>query len=143
MIIKSFKDLNKESTLIAGGKGASLGEMYNANFGVPNGFVVVSSVLNQILELSGIDKKIKEILSKLDFGNEKQIDNASKQIEKLVFGITLPDNIAKEITNAFDNLDCEYVAVRSSATTEDGTEQSWAGQFESYLNVKKKDLCKR
>ena len=52
----------------------------------------------------------------------------------------MPENIAKEIKNQFNKLDTEFVAVRSSATAEDGAENAWAGQLDSYLNIKEDNL---
>ena len=138
--IKIFKEINKESAALVGGKGASLGEMLNTGFPIPNGFVLKSTAFIEFLKQLNASQTIKEILSKVDYNNEKQIDDASNKIQKIIIDAVIPDDIQKEIIRVFDNLGFERVAVRSSATSEDGAEHSWAGQFESYLNVTKKDL---
>jgi rifampicin phosphotransferase len=95
--IKTFQEISKSDVAIAGGKGASLGEMIQAGIPVPDGFIITTDTYNKPLD-------------------------------------------EKEIFTAFDKLETQYVAVRSSATAEDSSNTSWAGQLETYLNVTKDNL---
>ena len=138
--IKFFKDLNKESVSLAGGKGASLGEMINSNFPVPNGFVVLSSAFDNFIEANNLNLKIKKILCSVDINNSETSLNASKKISDLILSKPLSKELEEEILNSFNLLDADFVAVRSSATAEDSATDAWAGQLDTFLNTKKEDL---
>ena len=140
MFIKHFNELSKNDVEIAGGKGASLGEMTNAKILVPEGFVVLSSAFDGFLTENDLDKKIEKILEAMDYEKNNQVDNASKKIRKLIQKTEFSKVIAREIKKEFKKLDTKYVAVRSSATAEDSSFASWAGELETYLNVTSKDL---
>ena len=133
---KELKELSKKDVNIAGGKGASLGEMFNQGIPVPDGFVVTSDTFDYFLEKVSLDKKINEIISKIDKKEDLIIQKASEDIQSLIFNTEIPKEIGEEILNNFKNKDMEYVAVRSSATAEDGAENAWAGQLDSFLNTK-------
>lgn len=84
-----------------------------------------------------------EIDSILDSVNNEQIhtvENASEKIKALILQATIPQDIADKIQKFFKNLNSKYVAVRSSATTEDSASAAWAGQLESYLNTPGENL---
>jgi phosphoenolpyruvate synthase/pyruvate phosphate dikinase len=102
-MIRSLESLRAADVAIAGGKGASLGELFHAGIPVPSGFVVSADVYDPLVPC------------------------VSSELEK-------------EILAAFDALHCEYVAVRSSATAEDGTTASWAGELETFLNTSREHL---
>jgi len=138
--IKFFKDLNKESVSLAGGKGASLGEMINSNFPVPNGFVVLSSAFDNFIEANNLNLEIKKILCSVDINNSETSLNASKKISDLILSKPLSKELEEEILNSFNLLDADFVAVRSSATAEDSATDAWAGQLDTFLNTKKEDL---
>jgi len=84
--------------------------------------------------------KIKKELGKVRHGDTKQVNLISKKIRELIAAASFPEKIAKEIESQFLKLKSTYVAVRSSATAEDSTQASWAGELESYLNTTKKNL---
>ncbi len=134
---KTFKQLTRTDVGIAGGKGASLGEMTNAKIPVPPGFVVLAPAFDQFLKESKLDGKVDAILKKVTHSNVASVDRASRQIRKLILDATFPKDIATEIMKQFVALKSPLVAVRSSATAEDSSTASWAGELESYLNVKK------
>ncbi len=139
----NFKELNKNDALIAGGKGASLGEMTQAGIPVPPGFVVLSTTFDQFIRDADLEQEIHAIL---DYVNNKEIytvDIASERIQALIKNAVMPKNIAVEIMKQFKELDAEFVAVRSSATAEDGADNAWAGQLDSYLNTKKSNLLEK
>lgn len=133
--IKSFTQVNKDSVNIAGGKGASLGEMTQAGIAVPPGFIILASAFDEFLKTTDINIAINSILKTVDSNVIHTIDNASKQISSLILGIVIPDNIVAEIILAFKKLDTEFVAVRSSATAEDSKKAAWAGQLDTFLNT--------
>ena len=140
MFTKHFNKLSKNDVGIAGGKGASLGEMTNAKISVPEGFVVLSSAFNGFLTENNLDKKIEKIIKEVSYEKIDQVDNASKKIRKLIYEAEFAEDIAGEIRKEFKKLDAKFVAVRSSATAEDSSSASWAGELETYLNVTSKDL---
>ncbi len=114
--VKDFKDINKNDVAIAGGKGASLGEMVKAGFPIPLGFVILASVFERFLAETDINKE------------------NSEKIRSLILKEKIPEDISEEILKAFNKLKTKYVAVRSSATAEDSKIDSWAGELETYLN---------
>lgn len=138
--IKQFKDLSRFDVNIAGGKGASLGEMTQAGIPVPFGFVVLSVAFDDFVKEVGLDQEIDFILNRVNQGDLSTIENASEKIHELIKNAIMPETIKNEIEKQFEQLDTEYVAVRSSATAEDGSENAWAGQLDSYLNTKKENL---
>ena len=79
-----FKDVNKDSIPQVGGKGANLGEMTNARFHVPRGFVVTADAYKQFLEKTDIQPEINNILSNLDIENSNQLNEKAKQVEDLI-----------------------------------------------------------
>jgi len=138
--IRHLYSLDKKDVAIAGGKGASLGELTRAGFLVPSGFVILSNVFEKFLADSDLSIEIDDILRNVECKKMRTVENASKKIETLVLGTKIPKDIAEEIKNSFKKLNAKYVAVRSSATAEDGFETAWAGQLESYLNTTKNNL---
>lgn len=140
MLTKNFKQLSKNDADIAGGKGASLGEMTNAKIPVPPGFVVLSSTFDKFLKETDVDVEIDSMWDRLDIKNTDSLEENSRIIQDVILEKAFPKDLAKQILSDFDKLGAKYVAVRSSATAEDGKMDAWAGQLESYLFVTKKDL---
>lgn len=137
---KNFKQLNKSDTGIAGGKGASLGEMTNSGISVPPGFVVLACSFDQFIAKTHLEPEIESALAEVNHEDINLVEVASVKIRELIAEAKFPTDIAQEITFAFSNLDAKLVAVRSSATAEDSSVASWAGELESYLNVTDKNL---
>lgn len=137
-----FDKISKEDISIAGGKGASLGEMSQAGFSVPPGFVIFASVFERFLKETDINVEIEAQLKKVDPEEIHTIDDASEILRSLIERYEMPKDIEKEILSAFDKLGATFTAVRSSATAEDSKIASWAGELESYLGITKKDLIK-
>lgn len=130
-----FQKFNKNDANLAGGKGASLGEMIKANIPVPPGFVILSTTFEKFLKETNLNTKINTLF---DSVNKKEIDtikNASEKIKTLITNAEIPKDISDEIKRNFNLLGSKYVAVRSSATSEDSVDTAWAGQLESYLNT--------
>jgi pyruvate,water dikinase len=153
--VKWFSELDKNSISIAGGKGANLGEISNLKINVPPGFVVTAQAYDYFIEKARLKEKIEEILSQIDYENTFLLDEATKRIRELILNSEFPKEMEEEILESYDilsvgdlkntkgtvldvikNSDPIFVAVRSSATTEDLDGASFAGQQETYLNVK-------
>lgn len=137
---KKFAEINKNDTLLAGGKGASLGEMTQAGIPVPEGYIVVSVAFQDFFKESGIAADIESILSKVDQEKIYTIETASEQIQAIILQTAMSPSLQKEIEDAFLELNTKFVAVRSSATAEDGINAAWAGQLDTFLNTTKETL---
>jgi len=142
-LTKNFKNLDKNDVFLAGGKGASLGEMTQAGIPVPPGFVVLSTTFDEFIKKSDLTQEIDAILDEVDHKEVHSVENASEKIQGLIKNAMMPENIAEEIKEKFKQLNTEYVAVRSSATAEDGAENAWAGQLDSFLNTKEDGLLEK
>lgn len=139
-LTRHFKKLNKGDAHLAGGKGASLGEMTQAGIPVPEGFVVLSSAFEQFIHETDLVQEIDSILSKVNHNVMHTIESASVAMRALILNAEMPKDIADDISKQFIDLGARYVAVRSSATAEDGMDHAWAGQLESYLNTEERDV---
>ena len=140
MFVKKFKDLSKKDVNIAGGKGASLGEMYNSNIPVPNGFVVLSNAFDEFTEKTRLTNEIENELIKVDINKVETVENASEKIILAILKKEFPEKFKQSINKKFDELNTKFVAVRSSATSEDSSDAAWAGQLDTFLNTTKENL---
>jgi len=157
-----FEEVGKNDVGLVGGKGANLGEMVNASLPVPYGFVITAQAYFDFIEKAGIKNRIMSLLSKINCENSEELNQASKHIGEMIIASELPKNLVKEIISFYDNLEIKenkffnsdvsllksglskikslykapLVAVRSSATAEDLPTASFAGQQDTYLNVK-------
>ncbi|MEM1781246.1 MAG: phosphoenolpyruvate synthase [Nitrososphaerota archaeon] len=146
-LILWFEELGKEDVPLVGGKCANLGEMINAGIPVPPGFAITAYAYKRFIEEAGIAQKIYDILDETitDPRNPAQYEEASKKIRKLIESTPIPKEIRDAIVEAYRELSKKigvkdvYVAVRSSATAEDLPGASFAGQQETYLNVRGED----
>ncbi|MEK7497330.1 MAG: PEP/pyruvate-binding domain-containing protein, partial [Patescibacteria group bacterium] len=139
-IVAFFKDIDKGDLSLAGGKGANLGEMTQAGFPVPPGFAVTVEAYDIFIEENGLLAEITAILKSTDVNDPEQLNAASKKIQKIILSAPVPDIVFKETVSAYRKLSGPFnkalVAVRSSATAEDLPGASFAGQQDTYLNVK-------
>ena len=127
MFTKPFSQLFKTDSDIAGGKGASLGEMLSIGIPVPDGFVVLASTFEYFIKETDLIQEIDSILDKVDHKAIHTVEKASEKIRSLILSKNIPEDIKTEIMSSFDAMGTEFVAVRSSATAEDGAEHAWAG----------------
>ncbi len=140
--VEFFEELRKEDVAVAGGKGANLGELTHAGIPVPPGFVVTSKTYDQFIKETGIFDEIMDILDALDVNNNKELQASAVKIKKIITETTMPDEIKNIIIEAYNALchrigkDDVFVAIRSSATAEDLPEASFAGQQDTYLNIR-------
>jgi pyruvate, water dikinase len=140
---KFFKDITKKDVAIAGGKGASLGEMTNAGIAVPPGFVVLAHAFDRFIEETGLNTEIAARLKEVNPADINSVEKASVVIRDAIHDVAMPTDLEEEILKAFDELNAEYVAVRSSATAEDSSIASWAGELETYLNTTRENVLGR
>ncbi len=139
-LTRRFTQLNRHNSDIAGGKGASLGEMTQAGISVPPGFVVLAESFEQFIKKTDLVQEIDAILHKVKHNEIHTVEAASEKIRELILNAEMPTHIAEDILRQFKELNNKYVAVRSSATAEDGMDHAWAGQLESYLNTTEEDV---
>lgn len=139
-VVLTFKELSSKDVGIAGGKGASLGEMTQAGIPVPPGFVILSTAFEKFLGEADLNVEIDVILDSVNHKEVDTVENASEKIQALILRAEIPKNITDEIQKFFKNLATKYVAIRSSATAEDSASAAWAGQLESYLNTTEENL---
>lgn len=133
--IEFFEHISKDDVTLAGGKGASLGEMTQAGILVPPGFVVLSGAVETFLKETNLTQEIEAALDAVDHNVMHTVEDASEKIQHLILQARIPEPITKEILQAYKKLGAEFVAVRSSATAEDSAHAAWAGQLDSFLNV--------
>lgn len=142
--IRFFSEITIKDVPLVGGKNASLGEMYQSltpqGIQVPNGFAVTAEAYRATLDQSNVWPSLREILSNLNPENVEDLARRAACARDIIYRAALPQEIAKEIKEALEDLASEYgqdltVAVRSSATAEDLPNASFAGQHDTYLNI--------
>jgi len=138
-----FSAVDKTKADIAGGKGASLGEMLNAGISVPDGFIVLSTTFDDFLHKVDLTEEIAAVLHSVNHEVIHTVENASEKIQSLIKHAKMSPDMADEILSQFKSLDAVFVAVRSSATDEDGADHAWAGQLDSYLNTTEVTLLQK
>ncbi|TSC77306.1 MAG: Uncharacterized protein G01um101431_489 [Parcubacteria group bacterium Gr01-1014_31] len=135
-----FEQLKKTDAHLAGGKGASLGEMTRAGIPVPPGFVVTAAAFEQFLKGADLVQEIRAALAKVNYRDVHSVERASVIIRDLIHDAAFPKDLSAAVLGRFRQLKSPLVAVRSSATAEDSSVASWAGELESYLNTTAKIL---
>jgi pyruvate,water dikinase len=154
--VKFFEEFGIEDVSSVGGKNASLGEMYQKLSGkgvrIPHGYAVTAAAYRYMLEETGAVKALHEALDDLVPSDVADLARRGKRAREIVYGAGLPDDLAAEILAGYRRLQAEYgedvsLAVRSSATAEDLPTASFAGQQDSFLNVRGEesllDSCRR
>jgi len=143
-----FRDIKYKDVPLVGGKNASLGEMYNQLSGeginVPNGFVLSSRAYWYFLKENKLEKKLKGIFAKFNPKSIRSLQETGSRARKIILAGKLPEDLKEKIAESYRKLEKEYgknceVAVRSSGVAEDAPKDSFAGQFETFLNVKGKE----
>jgi pyruvate,water dikinase len=154
--IRFFNQIGIDDVPSVGGKNASLGEMYREltpqGVRVPNGFAITAQAYRYVLEQAGIEARLRQALDGLRADDVADLSRRGKLARDLVYGAALPQDLQREILQAYRVLQEEYgaqlsVAVRSSATAEDLPDVSFAGAHETFLNVHGEqpllDACRR
>lgn len=143
--IRQFDQLSIDDIALVGGKNASLGEMYrtlsNKGIKVPNGFATTADAYRHYIDHNQLHQRIKQLLNELDSSDVTALATTGARIRSWINHAEMPQDLAEEIDAAYQQLEAEYgehtdVAVRSSATAEDLPSASFAGQQETYLNIR-------
>ena len=143
-----FDELQLNDIPQVGGKNASLGEMRRElrpkGVSIPDGYAVTAFAYQYLLKSAGVSDQINEILSDLDTHDLQNLSTKGKQIRSLIYNIEFPEDLKAEVIESYQKLCAEYgentdVAVRSSATAEDLPDASFAGQQETFLNIRGND----
>jgi pyruvate,water dikinase len=155
-----FNEIGIEDIPMVGGKNASLGEMYQnlhqQGINIPNGFAITAYAYRYFLKYAGIEEEIKKILKDLDTHDLSNLMRKGREVRDIIRHAEFPPDLTQAIYQGYDKLGEEFglggmnnldVAIRSSATAEDLPDASFAGQQETYLNIRGKrsvlDACKR
>lgn len=155
-----FNEIGIEDVPLVGGKNASLGEMYQKLHGqgikVPNGFAISAYAYRYFLKYAGIEEEIKKILKGLDTGSLDNLMRKGRKVREVIVHSEFPPDLTQAIYAAYDKLADQFkgqglidldVAIRSSATAEDLPDASFAGQQDTFLNVRGRlnvlDACRK
>ena len=140
-----FEEIGIDDVPLVGGKNASLGEMYqhltDKGIKVPHGFAITAEAYKHLLKEAGIEAAIREVLADLDTSDINNLRERGKKVREIILNAKFPEDLEEEIKKAYAKLEEEYypnvdVAVRSSATAEDLPDASFAGQQETFLNIR-------
>ena len=140
-----FDELGIKDVPLVGGKNASLGEMYQKltpkGVNIPNGYAITAYAYHYLLEHAGIKDDIKRILSDLDVKSIANLENRGRKVRSTILKAEFPKDLTKAILDSYRQMEKMYgkncdVAVRSSATAEDLPDASFAGQQETFLNIR-------
>ncbi len=143
--VKWYSEVGIADVPSVGGKNAALGEMYSnlvpLGVNIPNGFALTADAYRHFFKETGLDNKIKEILSDLNTKDIRNLQIRGKKVREEILKATLPQDFKNVTAEAYQKLQNQYgkdtdVAVRSSATAEDLPGASFAGQQETYLNIR-------
>ena len=144
--IRRFNEIGIKDIPLVGGKNASLGEMYLAlrpqGVRIPEGFIITADAFTRLFEEKKLSEVVYDRLDSLDVRNVAQLEKTGREVRELIRSNGLPADISTDIRNAYTDLcllvglEDVDVAVRSSATAEDLPEASFAGQQETFLNVR-------
>jgi pyruvate,water dikinase len=132
-----LEEIKKEDIGAVGGKGASLGEMAGLGLPVPRAFTVTAQAFRRFLIETGIEDPLFQRLNNLDVDDPELLEAASREAKALILSVKMPSYLENEIQAAYRKMgNTTIVAVRSSATAEDLPDASFAGQQDTFLNIK-------
>ncbi len=137
-----LSDVDKSDIPVVGGKAANLGELMRIEIPVPDGFVVDARTFRDFITRAGLKDRIYSLLQNLNVENTEELNRVSEEIRKMISEAKMPEDVEMEIRKAYRELSDGkevFVAIRSSATAEDLPSASFAGQQDTYLNVKGED----
>ncbi|HDM09920.1 MAG: phosphoenolpyruvate synthase [Deltaproteobacteria bacterium] len=155
-----FEEIGIEDVPLVGGKNASLGEMYqklhSKGIKIPNGFAITAYAYRYFLKYAGIEDEIRKILKDLDTHDLSNLQRKGREVRDVIRHAEFPPDLTQAIYTAYDKLAEEFgeagtdnldVAIRSSATAEDLPDASFAGQQDTYLNIRGRrsvlDACRK
>ena len=135
-IVAPINVFTKKDITLAGGKGANLGELMNAGYVVPVGFIITTAAYAALFGEAGAGPQIASLIGKTRDTELALLAQVSQQIQAVIHEAPVPEDLRAAILEAYHRLGNGAVAVRSSATAEDLPEAAFAGQQETYLNIK-------
>ena len=146
MAVLWLEDVDADDVGTVGGKAASLGELIGAGLPVPPGFTVTAGTYRAFIEEAAIDEELFAAVD-VDPEDSAALREAEETASELILGTPFPDEVREEILDRYRSMGTDneeaFVAVRSSATAEDLPDSSFAGQQETFLNVREADLLRR
>lgn len=132
-MVKFLNEINEPKVSELGGKGYSLAVIINNGFNVPKGFVITSEVFFKFLRFNNLMGIIENLSSEI---NENNFQEKSKEIKNLILSEKMPEGISSEIKKSLNKLNIQYLSIRSSAISEDSLKASFAGLYDTFLNIK-------
>ncbi len=142
-LVMKFNEIHIADTPIVGGKNSSLGEMFTSlaskGIKVPDGFAITANAFWHFLDSNHLREPLQELMKGLDRVSFSNLNTTGEKARQLILEGIMPADLSAAIISAYKDLcgkEYEEVAVRSSATAEDLPQASFAGQHESYLNIK-------
>jgi len=144
-----FDQISVDDVDLVGGKNASLGEMYSQltqkGISVPNGFAITSKGYWDFINSNRLAQQIDQLVNSIDLDNLNDLAEKGHKIREMIRNASFPEHLREAIVEAYKHLCIQYgkdadVAVRSSATAEDLADASFAGQQETYLNIRGDDM---
>lgn len=141
LLRKFSDDIDRLKPSVVGGKASSLVDLYQKGFPVPNGFIITTEAFESFLRsLSNVNDQdiLAQIIESSDYFKTNMLEISQK-----IIASEIPPELAEGIYSSFASLNTVSVAVRSSATSEDGGRYSYAGQYESFLGVAKGDILSK
>jgi len=155
-LILWFDEITITDVPLVGGKNASLGEMYQKltkkGVAIPGGFAITATAYRYLIEKAGIEQAIKDALKGLDTHDMANLRERGERVRSIIRNTDFPPDLSEAIITSYHTMESSYgkgvdVAVRSSATAEDLPDASFAGQQETFLNIRGEDAlidaCKR
>ena len=146
MAVLWLEEVDADDVGTVGGKAASLGELIGAGLPVPPGFAVTAGTYRTFIEEAEIDEELFAAVD-VDPEDSAELREAEETASELILGTPFPDEVREEILDAYRSMGADgeeaFVAVRSSATAEDLPDSSFAGQQETFLNVREAALLRR
>jgi pyruvate,water dikinase len=134
-LVESILRFRRSDLALAGGKGANLGELSQAGFNVPSGYVITTAAYDLLLQKDDLQTRLAEMIGSLNTEDQGSVAKLSQQIQDLFQETPIPKQLTDEILTAHRQLNGYAVAVRSSATAEDLPDAAFAGQQETFLNI--------
>jgi pyruvate, water dikinase len=135
-VVAWFEQLRRGDTALVGGKGANLGELVAAGLPVPVGFVLLAPAYLETMEAAGLRSLLEQRVAEVDLDDLEALAEVSRDLEDRVRGAGMPDHVQEALVGAYRALGEDVpVAVRSSATAEDGESTSFAGMNETFTSV--------
>ena len=141
-LVLSLGQAHGEEAWRAGPKAANLSLLKDAGFPVPSGFVLTTDAMGEYLRANGLTERVGELVESLEKATHEQVTTDANTLRELVLGGQVPDALVNAIQEAYQSLGSVPVSVRSSSTMEDRAEATFAGQHDTFLNIRAEDeLC--